>query len=121
MNPEFLQNLEKAGIPILEGNIEKLKGGQTLTHLIFDSGEERETDGLFIAMGDASSVDFARTLGVFTSGTFIQADERQATNVPGIFAAGDCTGGFLQISVAVGQGATAARSAIEHVKKICRA
>ncbi len=42
------------------------------------------------------------------------------TNAPGIFAAGDCTGGFLQIAVAVGEGAVAARSAIAYVKETCR-
>ena len=40
--------------------------------------------------------------------------------MPGVFAAGDCTGGFLQISKAVGEGAVAARSAISYVKKSCR-
>jgi thioredoxin reductase (NADPH) len=53
------------------------------------------------------------------NGVFIAADEKKATNIPGIFAAGDCLGGFLQISVAVGEGAVAAKSAIDYVKKQC--
>jgi len=39
------------------------------------------------------------------------------TNLPGLFAAGDCIGGVLQVSVAVGEGAKAALSAIEFVRK----
>ena len=64
--------------------------------------------------------DFARSLGVITEGNFIQVDREMKTNAPGIFAAGDCTGGFLQIAVAVGEGAVAARSAIAYVKETCR-
>ena len=39
-----------------------------------------------------------------------------STGLPGLFAAGDCTGGLLQVSVAVGEGAKAAMSAIKFVK-----
>ena len=34
-----------------------------------------------------------------------------ATNLPGLFAAGDCTGGPLQVSKAVGEGLIAGQSA----------
>ena len=44
-------------------------------------------------------------------------DEKMKTNLPGLFAAGDCTGGVLQVSVAVGEGAKAALSAIEFARK----
>jgi thioredoxin reductase (NADPH) len=40
------------------------------------------------------------------------------TNVDGAFAAGDCTGGFKQVSVSVGQGAIAGRSVIEYVRSL---
>jgi thioredoxin reductase (NADPH) len=121
MNEEFAASIEKAGIPVIQKNITALKGDTRLTGAVLDSGETLDVDGLFVAVGDASSTDFARSLGMFTNGNFIQVDGEQKTNVPGIFAAGDCTGSFLQISVAVGEGARAAKSAIEYVKKICRA
>ena len=120
MSPEFVRQIHSAGIPVIEKNISMLKGDARLTHVVFESGDEIQTDGIFVAMGDASSVDFARTLGIFTNGNFIQVDDEQKTNMPGIYAAGDCTGGFLQISVAVGEGARAGKSAIDYVKKICR-
>ena len=40
-----------------------------------------------------------------------------ATNIPGLYAAGDCTGGMLQIAKAVYQGAEAAFSAIKLVRE----
>lgn len=51
-----------------------------------------------------------------TEGSRIIVDEKMATNVPGIFAAGDCTGGMLQVSKAVADGAKAAASAIAHLR-----
>jgi thioredoxin reductase (NADPH) len=68
-------------------------------------------------MGQAGAADFAASLGLVKNGVFIEADHKQRTNVPGVYAAGDCVGRFLQISVAVGEGAIAARSAIQYVKK----
>ncbi|MBR2847797.1 MAG: FAD-dependent oxidoreductase, partial [Clostridia bacterium] len=43
-------------------------------------------------------------------------DENMATNIPGIFAAGDCTGGILQIAKAVYQGMLSGFSAIKFLK-----
>jgi thioredoxin reductase (NADPH) len=121
MNTEFAGSILKAGIPVIEKNITALRGDGRLAGVVLDSGETLDVDGLFVAIGDASSVDFARSLGIVTKGNFIEVDGELKTNVPGIFAAGDCTGNFLQISVAVGEGARAAKSAIEYVKNICRA
>ena len=52
-----------------------------------------------------------------TEGRSIKVDEEMATNVPGLYAAGDCTGGLLQISKAVGEGAKAAMSMIRFVRQ----
>ena len=52
-----------------------------------------------------------------TDGGVIKVDRRMATNVPGVFAAGDCTGGHLQVSKAVGEGHVAALSACEYLDK----
>ena len=92
-----------------------LTGGDTLGGIVLESGAVK-LDGLFVASGTASSVDFAAKLGVAVKGGSITADSQQKTNLPGIFAAGDCTGGFKQIAVAVGQGAVAGRSIIEYVR-----
>ena len=45
----------------------------------------------------------------------IAVDRHMATNVPGVFAAGDCTGGSLQIAKAVGEGHVAGLSACEYL------
>ena len=49
---------------------------------------------------------------------YIRVDRRMATNVEGVFAAGDCTGGPLQVAKAVGEGHVAALSACEYLDQI---
>ena len=94
-----------------------LEGDEFLTDIKLEDGSSESIDGLFVAFGSASSTDFARKLGVMLEGNAITVDKNQQTNLDGLFAAGDCTGGFKQISVAVGQGANAGRHIIEYVRK----
>jgi len=119
MSPEFQGKLEQAGIPVLPDKVTTLHGDDGLSQVQYASEKKDSMDGLFIAMGQASSSDFAASMGLVMRKQFIEVDAQQRTNFPGVFAAGDCVGRFLQISVAVGEGALAARAAIEHVKKIC--
>lgn len=116
MTAEFAARLEEAGIPVFTDKIVSLQGAPALESAAFADGRQRDFEGLFVAMGEASSSDFAYTLGLERSGVFIKADCEQRTNISGVFTAGDCVGRFLQISVAVGEGAIAARAAIAHVK-----
>jgi thioredoxin reductase (NADPH) len=44
---------------------------------------------------------------------YIKVDRNMRTSVPGVFAAGDITGGLKQIVVAASEGAIAATSAFE--------
>lgn len=120
MSPEFIDKLAVANIPVIEQKVESLEGDNGLSAVVLSSGERLEVDGLFVAMGEASSLDFARAMGVTLQNNFVEVDTTFTTSVPGVFAAGDCTGGFLQISVAVGEGAVAAKSAISYIKNECK-
>lgn len=55
--------------------------------------------------------------GLAMNGAFITVDRRMATNLPRVYAAGDCTGMPLQIAKAVGEGNVAAISAAEDLSK----
>ncbi|MDQ1262874.1 MAG: thioredoxin reductase, partial [Euryarchaeota archaeon] len=51
-----------------------------------------------------------------TPGGFVKVNRlNQETNMPGVFAAGDLTGGRLQVATAVGSGASAAISALQYL------
>lgn len=65
--------------------------------------------GAFIAIGHEPQHSLAKALGLELSPEgYIKVNERQETSLPGLYAAGDITGGAKQIAVAVGQGTTAA-------------
>lgn len=87
-----------------------------LRRVEFKDGTSQEIDGLFIAFGTAGPGDLAKKIGIMTEGSRLIVNEEMATNVPGIFAAGDCTGGLLQVSKAVADGAKAATSAIKFLR-----
>ena len=105
------------GVPVMTGRIRSIDGQEEVTGVTFEDGTRIELDGLFVALGSAGAVDLARKIGALTDGRKIETDESMATNVPGLYAAGDCTGGLLQISTAVGEGAKAAMSMIKFVRQ----
>lgn len=60
----------------------------------------------------------ALVAGIALQDGFIQVDRHMATNLPGIYAAGDCTGEPLQVSKAVGEGLVAAQSAARYLDQM---
>ncbi len=90
--------------------------GEVLQAVVFEDGCRMKVDGLFIAEGTASATDFAMKLGVPSSAGAITAERDGSTALPGFYAAGDCTGGVLQIATAVGEGASAGLAAVKFVR-----
>lgn len=121
MTGEFAERLAQAGIAVHQETLKTLSGEPALATAHTNDGKDVPVDGIFVAMGQASALDFAKTLGLPLRGAFIDADHEQKTGVPGVFAAGDCVGRFLQISVAVGEGAKAGKSAISFLKETGKA
>ncbi|MFO7611432.1 MAG: NAD(P)/FAD-dependent oxidoreductase [Clostridia bacterium] len=105
----------------LKADKEQIKGffgDDFLQGVEFASGRKEYYDGIFIAYGSASATELAKKAGIMTDKGMVVVDDNQQTNIPGIFAAGDCTGGFRQVAVAVGEGAVAAKSVIEHLRSL---
>lgn len=97
--------------------IERLEGTEKLECVKFKDGTLVSVAGAFVAMGVAGSSELARMMGVQLNGSAIIANEKMETNVPGVYAAGDCTGGWLQVSKAVYEGAKAGFEAVKYVRK----
>ena len=116
-NGQELQADATEGVPVMTGRILSIDGQEEVTGVTFEDGSRIELDGLFVALGSAGAVDLARKIGALTDGRKIETDESMATNVSGLYAAGDCTGGLLQIYTAVGEGAKAAMSMIKFVRQ----
>jgi len=73
-----------------------------------------EVDGVFISVGDTPQNQLAKQLGVLVDDQgYIIVDRQQRTNVEGVYAAGDITGGVRQVVTAVAEGAIAALSSAE--------
>ncbi len=81
--------------------------------------ETISVDGVFIYAGLLPENTIAKKSGVkLNENGFIAVNERCETSIQGIFAAGDITGALAQTVVAAGQGAIAATSAYNFIKKI---
>ena len=79
-------------------------------------GEEIACEGVFIMRASLAPTDMLPSLELENG--YIKVNRAMATNVPGVFAAGDCTGTPLQVSKAVGEGLIAAHKAAEYMDKI---
>ena len=94
-----------------------LKGAGQFEGVCFDDDSESTFEGLFVAMGSANATDLALKAGAAFDAGKLVLDKEFQTTVPGLFAAGDCTGGTLQIAVAVGEGAIAGLAAIKYLRE----
>ena len=86
------------------------------------SGQTVPLAGLFIALGTAGSTILARKAGALLTddSRSVRVDEHMATNIPGLFAAGDSTGGLLQVAKAVYEGAEAGLAAVRYLRQKSR-
>lgn len=71
------------------------------------------TDGIFIAEGIAGAVALAKKIGAKIENNYIVVDRNMRTNIPNLYAVGDCIGGTLQIVKASCDGMTAALDIIK--------
>lgn len=105
-----------AGVTVCTEKLEAIEGEKTVTALRLAGGGLLPADGLFVALGVAGSAALARKLGAPVENGRIVVDEKMQTGIPGLFAAGDCTGGMLQVCKAVYEGALAATEAIKQIR-----
>ena len=89
-----------------------------ITYVNRETGEEThvELQGVFVLIGLVPNTDWLGEAFEKTRMGEIVVDKRGATNVPGVFAAGDCTdSAYKQIIISMGSGATAALGAFDYL------
>ncbi len=101
-------------ILFLAGHLEAVTGGSAVEAILVN-GASFPVKGVFI-LRSAAPLD-ALVPGLKLSDGFVQTDAQMATNIPGLFAAGDLRGEPLQIANAVGDGLVAALSAVSYLDK----
>ncbi len=104
-------------VRVLPQKAEAVLGEKAVTGVQLSGGETLAVSGVFAALGVAGSTALARKLGAEVDGSRIVVDEKMQTTVPGLYAAGDCTGGLLQVAKAVYEGALAATEAVKALRK----
>ena len=104
-------------VKVLPQKVEAILGETVVTGVQLSGGETLAVSGVFVALGVAGSTALARKLGAEVDGSRIVVDEKMQTTVPGLYAAGDCTGGLLQVAKAVYEGAQAATEAVKALRK----
>jgi NADH-dependent peroxiredoxin subunit F len=116
-----LRSLANVDVIVSGQTTEVLGDGQKVTAITVrdrDSGEQREIEleGVFVQIGLLPNTEWLQGAVELSRHGEIVIDERGATSLPGVFAAGDATTvPYKQIVVAMGAGSTAALSAFDHL------
>lgn len=90
--------------------------GTQRAEAVVSGGETYPVDGVFIIKDTVSVANLMP--GLERSGAAISVGRGMETSIPGVFAAGDCTGKPYQAAKAVGEGNIAALSACEYIDKL---
>ena len=104
--------IEEYEVPVFEQSIvEARHEGCQIQGLRLSSGEEVEVEALFTTRGDIYYNEIARALGAKTDGEGqVRVNDRMATSVRGLYAAGCVTPANCQMIIAAGDGAIAAQA-----------
>lgn len=97
--------------------IEAILGEDAVTGVQLAGGEVVPVAGVFVALGVAGSTALARKMGAEVDGNRIVVGPDMMTSIPGLYAAGDCTGGLLQVAKAVYEGAMAGSEVAKALRK----
>ena len=113
LDVEFLRGICKEVLHFSTNKPYSISGGMK-ADTVFDGKEEYKVDGIFVIKDTVSVTKLVEGLEYRKGG--IVVDEKMQTNIPGIFAAGDCTGVPYQLAKAAGDGNIAALSACDYLK-----
>jgi len=114
----------KKGVQIIYNTVvESIEGNLKVESLeLHDVKTDKKSkfpiDGVFVSIGEVPQNELAKALGVkLDEKGFIITDKQQRTNVKGVYAAGDITGGLRQVVTACAEGAIAALASTEVLGK----
>lgn len=120
----YEEDAEKKGVKIIYNtHVESINGKDKVEYLELHDVNSNKTfnltvDGVFISIGEEPQNELAKQLGVkLDEKGYIIIDKNQRTNVEGVYAAGDITGGLRQVVTACAEGAIAALSSTEVLGK----
>ena len=107
---------DAAGTQVNTRKIASFEGKENIAEIVFADGTRQPIDGVFVACGSAGAFELSKKLGLEMAGNKIAVNEKRETNIPGIYAAGDCIPGLQQIAKAVYDGMVAGTEALKFLK-----
>lgn len=108
--PTFESKVDRENVTVSKDAPVEVHGDQSVTAMTLRSGAAEDIDGVFCLRNAIAPAKLVPGLDVEDG--HIVVDRQMATNLPGCFAAGDCTGRPYQYTKAVGEGNVAAHSVI---------
>jgi thioredoxin reductase len=110
LSAEELARLAQHHIPVHEEKILRLEGkGDALNQIVFADGQTIQRRAMFFSTGQRQASELPKKLGCeFTEQGCVATGEYEATNVPGLYVAGDASRLVQFVIVAASEGAQAA-------------
>lgn len=104
---------------VITEKIDCITGGDRVTGVRFIGGKTLDVDGVFVAVGVAGAGEIAKSVGLITDKNgMLKTDDVRMTNVPGLYAVGDCIPGVKQVAKAVFDGMTAGLDLVKNKSKM---
>lgn len=103
-NSEKLVENRDIDLNVNEKKVREVRGFEKVDKIVFEDNTAQNINGIFVAIGTASTNDLARKIGARVENNKIIVNDNLETTVPNLYACGDCTGGILQISKATYEG-----------------
>ena len=111
VSEELGRKLVDSKIKLMEGTwVKEILGDSELKGLLLEDDSMLTVEGVFVELGAKNAIELATTIDVqldTETFSYIATDKKQATNIPGIYAAGDVAGPPHQMAKAVGEGCVA--------------
>ena len=103
-NSEKLVENRDIDLNVNEKKVREVRGFEKVDEIVFEDDTAQNINGIFVAIGTASTNDLARKIAARVENNKIIVNDNLETTVPNLYACGDCTGGILQISKATYEG-----------------
>ncbi len=129
--PENVIEVRDAGIEVIEKMevIEAVSNSEGMIQKIICKSTEPESEDieeikefelscLFIILHISSNSIFKKAGVELDDTRNIKVDDEQKTNIEGVYAAGDCTGGLFQVVFAAAEGARAGINACKYLRQL---
>jgi thioredoxin reductase (NADPH) len=113
----------KPNVDVVMGQVTRIFGNQAVDAVEVLTPDSQnvvaiDVNGVFVALGSVPMTSIVRRAGLMTDpGGCLTVNRQQKTNIAGVFAAGDCTCGGMQVVTAAGEGAMAAMKTSAYIRR----